>query len=76
MSTIDLSDYDLERLRSDVTELFDLPAATLAAVQGVHDTVETIVIGTIRALWWPTLVVTAVPAIPLVIWLIIGDLLA
>lgn len=47
-------------------------AGTRAAVLEVHEAVETIVVGVIRALWWPTLAVTALASIPLVVWLIVG----
>lgn len=47
-------------------------AGTRAAVLEVHDVVETIVVGVIKALWWPTLAVTAVASIPLILWLVIG----
>jgi hypothetical protein len=42
------------------------------ALLAIHDSVETIVIGLTKALWWPTLAVTALASIPLVIWLIVG----
>lgn len=47
-------------------------AGTRATVLEVHDVVETIVVGAIKAMWWPTLAVTALASIPLILWLIIG----
>lgn len=47
-------------------------AGTRAAVLEIHDVVETIVVGAIKALWWPTLAITALASVPLIIWLLIG----
>jgi hypothetical protein len=50
----------------------DRAAATRAAVLEVHDVVEDIVVGVIKALWWPTVAVTVLASIPLLVWLVIG----
>ncbi len=57
-------------IRADVE--IERAAGNRAAVLAVHDAVETIVVGVIRALWWPTLALTALASIPLIVWLVVG----
>ncbi len=48
------------------------PETEVAATLKLSEIVEPVVVTVIKALWPPTLVVTAVASIPLIIWLLIG----